>query len=68
MYTIKREERENHKGRMKACLYCNGNKIAVMKEGRLRLKTSQKIPQKWLDDLSAEDANIRNEEAAAGLV
>ena len=54
LYEIKREERENHRGHFKACLYLDGNKIAVCKDGKVTLKTARSIPQRYIDELTAE--------------
>ncbi len=63
MYTIGREERENHKGRFKACLYYDGQKIAVCKEGKVQLKTHRPVPDSAIEQLTEEWELIAAEEA-----
>lgn len=61
-FEIGREERENHKGFHKACLYYNGRKVAVCKDGRTRIKDALPIPQRYLDALAKEWSKIEAEE------
>lgn len=65
LYEIKREERENHKGHSKACLYIGTAKAAVCKDGRVIIKTSNDIPECYIEDLKAEWAKILAEEGPA---
>ena len=62
-FSIVREERENHPGQFKACLYYYENKVAVCKDGRTRLKTHLSLPKKYLKDLEDQWAKIASEEA-----
>lgn len=62
-YFIAKEERENHPGQHKACLYYNGTKVAVCKEGKIQIKTHLSIPENLLEDLKAEGKKIDEEES-----
>ena len=66
LYEIKREPRENHPGHSKACLYLGERKVAVCKDGKIQIKTTNTIPDEYLENLKAEDAKIRAEEGPVG--
>ena len=63
-FSIVREERENHPGHFKACLYYHNNKVAVCKDGKTRLKTHLSLPEEHLKDLEEQWAKIASEEAS----
>ena len=62
-FSIVKEERENHPGRFKACLYYCNNKVAVCKDGKTRLKTHLPLPEAYLKDLEDKWLEIASEEA-----
>ena len=66
-FYIVREDRENHPGREKACLYYGTCKMAACKEGKIQLKTPTRPPDKYLEALKDEWEKIASEEADAGL-
>lgn len=63
MYEIIKESRENHPTQMKACLYYNGRKLAVAKDGKVTLKDKYAhVPSEWLNELAkVGDEIIRDE-------
>ena len=66
-YTIVKEERENHPGRYKACLYHGDYKLAACKDDKITLKSHEKIPDECLESLKRQWRKIADEEARADI-
>ena len=63
MFEIRREARENHPNREKACLYLGNTKIAVCKDNKVQMKSRVSVSDYWLDALRQEWGKIAAEEA-----